>query len=101
MRKIKQYLTLRLFVEVDDQKDAEHYYNIICKTIEPYCIETSHKIERYWKIPEHFEIFLIMSHKNDLFQDYEKIKNLLGTGWETTDVWGDERPFIEIIFNLE
>ncbi|MBS9783633.1 MAG: hypothetical protein KGV46_03670 [Pasteurella sp.] len=76
-------LFLRVFIEVQDDMQALTVANLLEKKLMNCCNLSILKVEKYWKIPEYFEVtFDIYKEDNEI----NTITDLIGYGW---DIYGN------------
>ncbi len=92
-------LFLRLFTEVDTEASALEVAKRIIALIIKFAKVENQSVQKYWKIPEYYEIFFKLSSLHNLPEDYQSILEILGTGWEQASdyesIWnpGDGKKF--------
>lgn len=91
---------LRLFVEIDTEELALEIAKKIVTLISEFAKVENQSIEKYWKIPEYYEIFFKLNSVQNIHRDYSSILEKLGSGWEPSNkyesIWnpGGESKFI-------
>lgn len=84
-------LLLRVFVEVGSQDEASKVAVRIANLVGGFSSITHRTIEKYWKIPEYYELFFRLKPFEDGTSAYEKGLKILGDGWisvnSTESVW--------------
>ena len=78
-------LFLRLFVEVDTEASALEIDRKVISLISKFVSIESQSIQKYWKIPEYYEIFLKLNSLYNLRDTYQEILKILASGWEQHD----------------
>lgn len=73
---------LRLFAEADSEKTASEIRQVLIESIGTFSSVEDSAVQRYWKIPNYYEIFLKLAPANGVEEDFLKIRNKLGRGWE-------------------
>jgi hypothetical protein len=97
---MNEILILRLFAEVDTEKSASIVAERIMLTVSKYVVLERVHFEKYWKIPSDYEIFLKLKPLHGLPEDYERVLEILASGWtrikEYDSVWNQEgdRTFV-------
>ena len=79
-------LLLRVFVETGDTAQAEDLLeNEIVPSLARHARIADHTIERYWKIPDWFELTLHLQPLGDPQEAYERVVGLADAGWTSCD----------------
>ena len=97
-------LYIRMFAEEPSEEFARcNVAERIEVLIRPYAKNIECRIKRYWKIPEHFEVFMEMSVVGEISNIFDQITSTLGTGWEELQplesIWNPSPP--TSIFTIE
>ena len=81
------YLILRLMAEVGSETEAREVIDSIAPEIEACGKIEEQEIERYWKIPEYYEITLSVYPRveSSLRESFDCLIALSGSGWEFGD----------------
>jgi hypothetical protein len=80
-------ILLRLFVEVASQDEAEAEMRRIIPELEGFGRVAPREVERYWKIPENWEI----AHPaGSPLEAYERLIGLTGAEWEIGEVMEED-----------
>lgn len=93
-------LFLRLFAEVDTDESALEIANRIIVLIINFAKAEKKIVQKYWKKPEYYEIFLKLNCNHNIPKDFQNILKTLGSGWEKINkyegIWnpGDGKEFI-------
>ena len=75
-----------MFVETGDTAQAEDLLESeIVPTIARHARVGDRTIERYWKIPEWFELTLHLQPLGDPREAYDRVVGLAGDGWTSCD----------------
>jgi len=99
-----EILALRFYIELKDNSGITAVVNAITKQISPFAILDKLQMGTYWKIPEYTEVKMELIPKFSSMYSFQKIIEILGTGWETQyidreswSVWnfGEESTFVE------
>lgn len=78
----QQALVVRVMVLADTAEAATPSARVVREKIEPYGFVNSHKIEKYWKMPELFEVYFLLGLHPDTSEVFNKVLDSLGDGWD-------------------
>ncbi len=92
---MNEIIYCRFYTEVSSEEDAKKVADEIKAVTDKYCSLLDLTINRYWKIPEYFEIFMRLSASSNSSEAYKSIVSSLGEGWE------EQQPLSESIWNYE
>lgn len=73
---------VRLLVETSEEAEASRIAELIVDELRDLAGLQEKKVTKYWKIPEYFEVLLVLRVTNSGAW-CEKVTGVLGTGWET------------------
>lgn len=85
----RQVMVVRVMVLADSAEAATPSAKFVREKIEAYGVVASHNIERYWKMPELFEIYFLLHLTSESCDPFNKVLDFLGEGWDRHFV--DER----------
>jgi hypothetical protein len=82
---MNKYIFLRVFINSPSElKSGHEFVNLLSIHLEDIATPESTNVERYYKIPDYVEIFMILVPvviDNDLIDSFHAIKEKLGNGW--------------------
>ena len=84
-------LILRIFFAVSTEEAAAQMMARLVQMVEPHASVTRTTTERYWKIPEYFEVTIYIAPTSDPATLFDKLLRLIGAGWIRTgddSEWG-------------
>jgi len=99
-------IMLRLFTAVPNEAEAERVASLARAMLADHGrICRADRVQRYWKIPEYFEIFLVLQPGAASQAAFNSIMDALATGWdvhrfETGGDWAVWNPSASAIFHL-
>lgn len=73
---------LRLFVEARDCAEAQPIADSVIAKAQAFGDVRQHEIERYWKIPEYYEVSLEIYPREQAADAFTHIMASLASGWE-------------------
>ena len=89
---MNENLSLRLFFEAQTESEALDFVNTLLPVLSESGRVIEKIIQKYWKIPEYFEIFFHIETE-EMSDSYSKVLKELGTGWNELNqyesVWND------------
>lgn len=75
-------IALRLFAETDDLEVADDLASVVVARAGRFGEVRTRPVERYWKIPEYFEVDIELHLDGEVSAAYEGVLADLATGWE-------------------
>lgn len=80
---MQQFILLRIFAEEPSEELARrNVASRVGELTKKYANIFDVKIEKYWKIPQYFEIAIRFSPLDEVDSVFNKIISILGTGWQ-------------------
>ena len=91
-----QQIILRLFAETDDPSVAYYIAGVVESKAGKLGAVQSRPVERYWKIPEYYEVGIVLRPDGAAIDAVECILAQLATGWDRhgseSDLWAIWNP---------
>jgi hypothetical protein len=76
------HLYTRFFVDTTEVGAAESAANSVIDILLPHCHVVRKEVKPYWKIPENYEVFLVLNPKDELHLSFHNIMANLAEVWE-------------------
>ena len=75
-------IVVRVHGELPDEPAAQRFLSAIVARLSPVGQILVSRAVRYWKVPQHFEVFVELEPPGSVSIAFQRILNELGSGWD-------------------